>query len=191
MDTILNLGLNDETCAGLAAATDNPRFAWDSYRRFLQMYGDVVMGVQKRHENEHEPFEEVMDHLKKEAKVQDDTELTAEHLKDLVGRFKKLIKERTGKAFPTDPMKQLEGAVFAVFGSWMNERAILNRQKYRIPDEWGTRLTYRAWCSVTWATIAPPVLRSLVTLLTAITSSTASTSLTHKVKTLWLVFVHL
>ncbi|MFN7289675.1 MAG: PEP/pyruvate-binding domain-containing protein, partial [Pirellula sp.] len=144
MDTILNLGLNDETCAGLAAATGNPRFAWDSYRRFLQMYGDVVMGVQKRHENEHEPFEEVMDHLKKEAKVKDDTELTAEHLKDLVGRFKKLIKERTGKAFPTDPMKQLEGAVFAVFGSWMNERAILYRQKYRIPDEWGTAVNVQS-----------------------------------------------
>ncbi len=144
MDTILNLGLNDATCEGLAAATNNPRFAWDSYRRFLQMYGDVVMGVQKKHENDHEPFEEVMDQLKKEAKVKDDTELSAEHLQELVKRFKKLIKDFTGKAFPTDPIKQLEGAVFAVFSSWMNERAILYRQKYRIPDEWGTAVNVQA-----------------------------------------------
>ncbi len=138
MDTILNLGLNDAATEGLANATKNPRFAWDSYRRFIQMYGDVVMGVQKKNENDHEPFEEVMDGLKHEAKVKEDTELTAEHLQELVKRYKKLIKERTGKAFPTEPMKQLEGAVQAVFGSWMNERAILYRQKYRIPDEWGT-----------------------------------------------------
>ena len=144
MDTILNLGLNDETTVGLAKATDNPRFAWDSYRRFIQMYGDVVMGVQKRHENEHEPFEEVMDHLKKEAKVELDTQLTAEHLQELVKRFKKLIKDRTGKAFPNDPMKQLEGSIAAVFGSWMNDRAILYRQKYRIPDEWGTAVNVQS-----------------------------------------------
>ncbi len=144
MDTILNLGLNDDTTIGLAAATGNPRFAWDSYRRFIQMYGDVVMGVQKRHENEHEPFEEVMDHLKKEVKVTEDTQLTAEHLQELVKRYKKLIKERTNKAFPNEPMKQLEGAVSAVFGSWMNERAILYRQKYRIPDEWGTAVNVQS-----------------------------------------------
>ena len=144
MDTILNLGLNDATCEGLAAATNNPRFAWDSYRRFLQMYGDVVMGVQKKHENDHEPFEEVMDQLKKEAKVKDDTELSAAQLQELVKRFKKLIKDHTGKAFPNDPMKQLEGAVYAVFSSWMNERAILYRQKYRIPDEWGTAVNVQA-----------------------------------------------
>jgi pyruvate,orthophosphate dikinase len=144
MDTILNLGLNDETTEGLKKATGNGRFAWDSYRRFLQMYGDVVMGVQKRHENEHEPFEEVMDQLKKEAGVSVDVDLTEEHLQDLVARFKKLIKDRTGKQFPTDPMKQLEGAISAVFGSWMNERAILYRQKYRIPDEWGTAVNVQS-----------------------------------------------
>ena len=144
MDTILNLGLNDATCEGMAAATNNPRFAWDSYRRFLQMYGDVVMGVQKKNENDHDPFEEIMAQLKKEAKVKDDTELSAEQLQELVKRFKKLIKDHTGKAFPNDPMKQLEGAVYAVFSSWMNERAILYRQKYRIPDEWGTAVNVQA-----------------------------------------------
>ena len=144
MDTILNLGLNDATCDGLATATGNPRFAWDSYRRFLQMYGDVVMGVQKKNENDHDPFEEVMDGLKKEVKVKDDTEFTAAQLQELVKRFKKLIKDWTGKSFPTDPVKQLEGAVFAVFSSWMNDRAILYRQKYRIPDEWGTAVNVQA-----------------------------------------------
>lgn len=144
MDTILNLGLNDDTTEGLKKATSNGRFAWDSYRRFLQMYGDVVMGVQKRHENEHEPFEEVMHGLKEEVGVKEDTDLSEEHLQELVARYKKLIKERTGKTFPTDPMKQLEGAVSAVFGSWMNERAILYRQKYRIPDEWGTAVNVQS-----------------------------------------------
>jgi pyruvate,orthophosphate dikinase len=144
MDTILNLGLNDATCEGLAAATRNERFAWDSYRRFIQMYGDVVMGVQKRTENEHEPFDDVMAGLKKEVGVKEDTDLSAQHLQELVKRFKKLIKDRTGKAFPNEPMKQLEGAVQAVFGSWMNERAILYRQKYRIPDEWGTAVNVQS-----------------------------------------------
>ena len=144
MDTILNLGLNDETTEGLKKATGNGRFAWDSYRRFLQMYGDVVMGVQKRHEHEHEPFDDVMDALKKEVKAKDDVDLSEEHLQELVKRFKKLIKDRTGKAFPTDPMKQLEGAIGAVFSSWMNERAILYRQKYRIPDEWGTAVNVQS-----------------------------------------------
>ena len=144
MDTILNLGLNDETTEGLKKATGNGRFAWDSYRRFLQMYGDVVMGVQKRHENEHEPFDEVMDHLKEEVGVKEDVDMTEEHLQELVKRFKKLIKDRTGKQFPNEPMKQLEGAINAVFGSWMNERAILYRQKYRIPDEWGTAVNVQS-----------------------------------------------
>ena len=144
MDTILNLGLNDSTAEGLSKATGNPRFAWDSYRRFIQMYGDVVMGVQKLHENDHEPFEEVMDALKKEVGAKDDTDLTAENLQELVKRYKKLIKDRTGKAFPNEPMKQLEGSIAAVFGSWMNERAILYRQKYRIPDEWGTAVNVQS-----------------------------------------------
>jgi pyruvate, orthophosphate dikinase len=144
MDTILNLGLNDATTEGLKAATNNGRFAWDSYRRFVQMYGDVVMGVQKRHENDHEPFDEVMDELKREVGVTEDTALSEEDLHELVRRYKKLIKERTGKEFPAEPVKQLEGAIGAVFSSWMNERAILYRQKYRIPDEWGTAVNVQS-----------------------------------------------
>jgi pyruvate,orthophosphate dikinase len=138
MDTILNLGLNDVTVEGLKAKTGNGRFAYDSYRRFVQMYGDVVMGVQKRNENEHEPFDQVLDQVKHECGAREDTQLTEENLKEVIRRFRALIKERTGKEFPTDPYEQLAGAVGAVFGSWMNERAILYRQKYKIPDEWGT-----------------------------------------------------
>ena len=144
MDTILNLGLNDMTVEGLAKATNNGRFAWDSYRRFIQMYGDVVMGVQKRSENEHEPFDEVMDHLKEEVGAKLDTELTEENLRELVKRYKALIKERTGKEFPNDPFAQLQGSVGAVFSSWMNDRAIVYRQKYRIPDEWGTAVNVQS-----------------------------------------------
>ena len=144
MDTILNLGLNDETVVGLAEATGNARFAYDSYRRFIQMYGDVVMGVQKRHENEHEPFEEVMDGLKHQLGIENDTDLSEEALRELIKRYFRLIKERTGKNFPQDPFKQLIGAVGAVFGSWMNERAILYRRKYKIPDEWGTAVNVQS-----------------------------------------------
>jgi pyruvate,orthophosphate dikinase len=144
MDTILNLGLNDHTVEAQAKATGNPRFAWDCYRRFVQMYGDVVMGVQKRHENEHEPFDAVMDRLKHEAGVSEDTQLGEAHLRELVKRFKALIKERTGKAFPNDPFDQLLGAVGAVFSSWMNDRAMVYRAKYRIPQEWGTAVNVQA-----------------------------------------------
>ncbi len=144
MDTILNLGLNDKTVEALATATGNGRFAWDSYRRFVQMYGDVVMGVQKRHEHEHEPFDEVMDGLKRERGVQEDTQLGEADLRELVNRFKALIKERTGQEFPATPFDQLQGAIGAVFGSWMNERAILYRQKYKIPDEWGTAVNVQS-----------------------------------------------
>ena len=144
MDTILNLGLNDRSVEGLAAATGNPRFAYDSYRRFIQMYGDVVMGVQKRHENEHEPFEEVMEKLKHQRGVHEDTDLSAEDLRELIRRYLALIKERTRKAFPQDPFEQLLGAVGAVFGSWMNDRAIVYRRKYKIPDEWGTAVNVQS-----------------------------------------------
>jgi pyruvate,orthophosphate dikinase len=146
MDTILNLGLNDETVLTLAKATKNERFAWDCYRRFVQMYGDVVMGVQKRPEEDHEPFEVVIHGLKHEryrADV-DDPKLTVGDLQELVVRFKKLIKERTKSEFPQDPWKQLWGAVGAVFGSWMNDRAIVYRRKYNIPSEWGTAVNVQA-----------------------------------------------
>ncbi len=146
MDTILNLGLNDQSVLSLAKATGNERFAYDCYRRFIQMYGDVVMGVQKLPGEDHEPFETVIDELKHDRfhKHVEDTELTTEHLKDLVERFKKLVKDRTGKQFPNDPWQQLTGAVGAVFGSWMNDRAIVYRRKYNIPAEWGTAVNVQA-----------------------------------------------
>jgi pyruvate,orthophosphate dikinase len=141
MDTILNLGMNDEVVEIIGRKSNNPRFAWDSYRRFLQMYGDVVMGVQKRPGEDHEPFESVIEHLKDERYGKHefpDTKLTVEDLQELVARFKKLIKERAGKSFPQDPKAQLWGAIGAVFGSWMNDRAIVYRRKYGIPHDWGT-----------------------------------------------------
>jgi pyruvate, orthophosphate dikinase len=146
MDTILNLGLNDQTVEGLAAKTGNARFAWDCYRRFVQMYGDVVLGVQKRPGEDHEPFETVIHALKHERYHRDieDTRLTADDLKELVRRFKALVKERAGKEFPSSPSDQLMGAVGAVFGSWMNDRAIVYRRKYNIPSEWGTAVNVQA-----------------------------------------------
>ncbi len=138
MDTILNLGLNDETVVALANKTGNPRFAWDCYRRFLQMYGDVVMGVQRRNGEDHEPFEAQIDKLKKERGAKEDVDLTAEDLQVLVERFKKVIKERTGREFPNNAHEQMWGAVAAVFGSWDNDRAIVYRRKYGIPHSWGT-----------------------------------------------------
>src|SRR5947199_466067 len=147
MDTILNLGLNDETVLALLKATNNARFAWDCYRRFIQMYGDVVLGVQKLPGEDHEPFETVIGCLKDERYGNhniEDTKLTSDDLKELVHRFKALVKERTGKEFPNDPWDQLRGAIGAVFGSWMNDRAIVYRRKYNIPAEWGTAVNVQA-----------------------------------------------
>jgi pyruvate,orthophosphate dikinase len=148
MDTILNLGLNDQTVLALAKASGNERFAWDCYRRFIQMYGDVVMGVQKRPGEDHEPFETVIDHLKQELFPSkehiEDTQIDAAGLKILVHRFKELVKKRSGQEFPTDPWDQLKGAVGAVFGSWMNDRAVVYRRKYGIPSEWGTAVNVQA-----------------------------------------------
>jgi pyruvate,orthophosphate dikinase len=146
MDTILNLGLNDQTVLSLAAATKNERFAWDCYRRFIQMYGDVVIGVQKRANEDHEPFETVIHEFKHKKYHKDivDSELTAEDQQELVKRFKALVLERTGKGFPNDPWEQLRGAAGAVFGSWMNDRAIVYRRKYNIPAEWGTAVNVQA-----------------------------------------------
>ncbi len=138
MDTILNLGLNDKTVEALKAKSGNGRFAYDCYRRFVQMYGDVVMGVQSRSELEPEPFEHVLEAVKKEVGVTIDSDLTEENNKEVIKRFQKLIKDRTGGAFPQDVHAQLDGAIGAVFSSWQNERAILYRQKYGIPAEWGT-----------------------------------------------------
>jgi pyruvate, orthophosphate dikinase len=148
MDTILNLGLNDATVLALAKASGNERFAWDCYRRFIQMYGDVVMGVQKRPGEDHEPFEAAIEHLKEELfpskEHVEDTQIDAAGLKILVRRFKELVKNRTGQEFPTNPWDQLKGAVGAVFGSWMNDRAIVYRRKYGIPSEWGTAVNVQA-----------------------------------------------
>ena len=147
MDTILNLGLNDQTVVALAKKTKNERFAWDCYRRFVQMYGDVVLGVQKTPGEDHDPFETVISGLKKERHGDpelDDTRLSVGDLKELVVRFKTLIRERSGQPFPTDPWKQLTGAAGAVFGSWMNDRAIVYRRKYNIPHEWGTAVNVQA-----------------------------------------------
>jgi pyruvate,orthophosphate dikinase len=146
MDTILNLGLNDETVEALARRTGNPRFAWDCYRRFVQMYGDVVLGVQKRPDEDHEPFETVIETLKRERYHQhfEDTKLTVEDLRELVARFKALVKTRAGRDFPASPWDQLMGAIGAVFGSWMNDRAIVYRRRYNIPSEWGTAVSVQA-----------------------------------------------
>ena len=144
MDTILNLGLNDEAVEGLAKKTGNPRFAWDSYRRFVQMYGDVVLNMKPQSKEDVDPFEEIIDAIKEEKKVKNDTELTTEDLQELVKRFKAAIKKNTGKDFPTNPWEQLWGAICAVFSSWMNERAILYRKLNNIPSEWGTAVTVQA-----------------------------------------------
>ena len=147
MDTILNLGLNDETVNALAESSGNARFAWDSYRRFIQMYGDVVMGVQKLPSEDEEPFEIIIEKVKKKLLGNahaEDTDLSAEDLQVLVAEFKKLVKSRTGKAFPNNPWDQLRGAVGAVFSSWMNDRAIVYRRKYNIPAEWGTAVNVQS-----------------------------------------------
>ena len=144
MDTILNLGLNDEVVEGLARKTNNPRFAYDAYRRFVQMYGDVVLELKPASKEEIDPFEAIIDQVKKEKGVKLDNELETEDLKRLVTLFKAAIIEHTGKRFPDDPMEQLWGAICAGFGSWMNERAILYRKMEGIPQEWGTAVTVMA-----------------------------------------------
>ena len=144
MDTILNLGLNDETVEGLSEVSANSRFAWDCYRRFIQMYGDVVMGVHARSEEEEDPFHEILDKLKRKLKIKADNELSTPDLKELVNQYKILIRKRTRQDFPQDVMVQLWGAINAVFGSWKNDRAILYRQEYGIPAEWGTAVNVQA-----------------------------------------------
>lgn len=144
MDTILNLGLNDKTVQAIIAKTNNPRFAYDSYRRFVAMYGDVVLGLKPQNKDEHDPFEVILDQKKHEKGVTLDTELTADDLLDIVERSKKAIKEKTGHDFPENPMDQLWGAIGAVFNSWMNERAIAYRKMYDIPASWGTAVNIQA-----------------------------------------------
>ena len=141
MDTILNLGLNDQTAVGLARITGNPRFAWDSYRRFVAMYGDVVLGLKPVDKKEEDPFERILEEMKKEAHATFDTDLSAEDLQKLVRLFKEEIKNKLGVDFPEDPWEQLWGAIGAVSGSWMNDRAIAYRKLYDIPSSWGTAVS--------------------------------------------------
>ncbi|MBQ6063664.1 MAG: pyruvate, phosphate dikinase [Prevotella sp.] len=144
MDTILNLGLNDEVAEGMVAKTNNPHFVYDSYRRFVQMYGDVVLEMKPVNKEDIDPFEEIIENVKAERGVKLDKDLSVDELKKLVQLFKAAIKERTGKDFPNDPIEQLWGAICAVFRSWMNERAILYRKMEGIPDEWGTAVSVMA-----------------------------------------------
>ncbi len=144
MDTILNLGMNDEAVEAVAKLSGNPRFAWDSYRRFVQMYGDVVLGMKPASKEDHDPFEEIIDAQKALRGVKNDTDLTTDDLKELVAKFKEAVRKQTGSEFPTNPWDQLWGAICAVFGSWMNERAILYRKLNNIPAEWGTAVSVQA-----------------------------------------------
>jgi len=144
MDTVLNLGLNDDAVAGLAKKSDNARFAWDSYRRFVQMYGDVVLGMKPESKEDIDPFEEIIEGIKESKGVENDTELTVEDLKDMVSQFKSAVKKVTGHDFPTNPWDQLWGAIAAVFGSWNNDRAIVYRRMEGIPGEWGTAVNVQA-----------------------------------------------
>ena len=144
MDTILNLGLNDEVVEGMTRKTGNARFAWDSYRRFVQMYGDVVLGMKPANKDDIDPFEAIIEEVKEAKGVKLDNELEVEDLKELVRRFKIAVKEQTGKDFPSCAYEQLWGAICAVFDSWMNERAILYRKMEGIPAEWGTAVNVQA-----------------------------------------------
>ena len=144
MDTILNLGLNDKTVEGLINKTGNARFAYDSYRRFVQMYGDVVLDLKPQSKLEHDPFEVIIEEKKKEKGISLDIDLTVDDLKDLVAKFKQAIKEKKGVDFPEDPWEQLWGAIGAVFGSWMNDRAIAYRKMYDIPESWGTAVNVQS-----------------------------------------------
>ncbi|MFI3279187.1 MAG: pyruvate, phosphate dikinase [Rikenellaceae bacterium] len=144
MDTILNLGMNDETVETISQLTGNPRFAWDSYRRFVQMYGDVVLGMKPESKEDEDPFEVIIEEKKKARGVELDNDLSTDDLKELVVEFKAAVKEQTGSDFPVSPWEQLWGAVCAVFGSWMNDRAILYRKLHAIPAEWGTAVNVQA-----------------------------------------------
>ncbi|MFA5651301.1 MAG: pyruvate, phosphate dikinase [Proteiniphilum sp.] len=144
MDTVLNLGLNDDAVKGIAKKSGNERFAWDSYRRFVQMYGDVVLGMKPQTKEDIDPFEEIMDEMKESRGVESDADLTTDDLKELVRRFKVAVKEKTGNEFPADPWEQLWGSVCSVFDSWMNERAILYRKMNNFPEEWGTAVNVQA-----------------------------------------------
>jgi pyruvate,orthophosphate dikinase len=144
MDTVLNLGLNDDTVQGLIQQSGNPRFAYDCYRRFVQMYGDVVLGLKPESKTELDPFEVIIEEKKAARGIELDTQFTVEDLQELVVSFKAIIQERLHLTFPQDPQEQLWGAIGAVFGSWNNPRAVTYRKIENIPEEWGTAVTVQA-----------------------------------------------
>src|ERR1044072_2872918 len=144
MDTVLNIGLNDTTVQALTKQSGNERLCWDSYRRFVQMFGDVVLDMKPKSKKEHDPFEEILEAKKKKAGVELDSQLNVAQLKELVAEFKQAIKKGTGKDFPNGPWEQVWGAIGAVFGSWMNDRAVVYRRTYGIPHEWGTACNVQA-----------------------------------------------
>ena len=144
MDTVLNLGMNDDVVLGLAKKTNNEQFAWDSYRRFIQMFGGVVLGMKPASKEDIDPFEEIMEHLKDKRGIELDTDFTIQDLKDLVYDFKDAVKKRTGHDFPTNPWDQLWGAVIAVFNSWNGNRAIYYRNMHGYPADWGTAVNVQA-----------------------------------------------
>ncbi len=144
MDTVLNLGINDDVVEGLAKRTNNEQFAWDSYRRFIQMYGGVVLGMKPASKEDIDPFEEIMEHLKEKRGISLDTEFSIQDLKDLVYDFKDAVKKQTGHSFPTDPWEQLWGAVVAVFNSWNGDRAVYYRNMHGYPADWGTAVNVQA-----------------------------------------------
>ncbi|MCK4346326.1 MAG: pyruvate, phosphate dikinase, partial [Bacteroidales bacterium] len=144
MDTVLNLGLNDDVVESLSKKTGNPRFVWDSYRRFIQMYGDVVLGMKSASKEDIDPFEEIMDNIKEAKGIKQDNDLSVDDLKKLVKQFKQAVKEKTGKDFPVDPWQQLWGSIMAVFDSWNTPRAIVYRNLNQIPNDWGTAINVQA-----------------------------------------------
>ncbi|MBA7545751.1 Pyruvate, phosphate dikinase [subsurface metagenome] len=144
MDTVLNLGLNDDAVDSLSIKTGNPRFVWDSYRRFVQMYGDVVLGMKPASKEDIDPFEEIMENVKEAKGIKEDNDLGVEDLKELVKQFKHAVKEKTGKDFPVDPWQQLWGSIMAVFDSWNTPRAIVYRNLNQIPNDWGTAINVQA-----------------------------------------------
>ena len=185
MDTVLNLGMNDATVATMAEKSGNPRFAWDSYRRFVQMYGDVVLGMKPKSKTDIDPFEAIMDQVKEEKGVKFDNELNVDDFKELVVRFKKAVKEYTGKDFPESAWEQLWGGICAVFDSWMNERAIIYRRMNQIPRNGELPSTCRPWYMETWVTTPPPGWLSAVTPQPVRTFSTENISSTPRARMSW------
>lgn len=182
MDTVLNLGLNDETVQAIAREAGDERFAYDSYRRFIQMYSDVVLGV------DHGFFEEILEDKKADLGVEVDTALSADDWKEVIGLYKAKVEEELGAPFPQDPREQLWGAISAVFSSWMNARAITYRRLHNIPAQWGQRSMFRRWFSAIWAKPLQPASPLPVILPPARRSSMASFWSMRRAKTLLQVF---